>query len=92
MLPLHSSARKKLLNALAIMNVPSHKRIGGKLMGMLDIGGLSGGQRKKLLLALAVQLALARKAKAIILDEPFAGIDVKSMPLVLKARIVESVT
>mmetsp|Transcript_7270 Transcript_7270/g.22169 ORF Transcript_7270/g.22169 Transcript_7270/m.22169 type:complete len:513 (+) Transcript_7270:113-1651(+) len=84
MLPLHGPARAKLKQDLDKMGVPIDKRIGGKLMGMLEVSGLSGGQRKKLLLALAVQLALARNAKAMVLDEPFAGIDAASMPLVLE--------
>ncbi|KAJ8604910.1 hypothetical protein CTAYLR_004339 [Chrysophaeum taylorii] len=83
MLPLHTPAREKLFADLEAMGVPTDKRIGGKLMGMLDVPGLSGGQRKKMLLALAVQLAMTRNAKAMVLDEPFAGIDAASMETVL---------
>ena len=83
LLPLENASRAKLREDLQKMGVPLEKRIGGKLMGMLDIPGLSGGQRKKLLLALSVQLAMARRAKAIVLDEPFAGIDADSMETVL---------
>ncbi|KAJ8602989.1 hypothetical protein CTAYLR_001505 [Chrysophaeum taylorii] len=83
MLPLHTPAREQLFADLEAMGVPTNKRIGGKLMGMLDVPGLSGGQRKKMLLALAVQLAITRNAKAMVLDEPFAGIDAASMETVL---------
>jgi len=84
LLPLKAAGREQLLQDLKEMDVPTDKLIGGKLMGMLDIPGLSGGQRKKLLLALSVQMALARNAKAMVLDEPFAGIDGDSMPGVLQ--------
>lgn len=83
MLPLNAQSRQGLLSDLEKMGVPVDKMMGGKLMGMLEVPGLSGGQRKKLLLALAVWLALSRNAKAMVLDEPFAGIDAASMPTVL---------
>jgi len=91
LLPLKAAGREQLLLDLKEMDVPTDKLIGGKLMGMLDIPGLSGGQRKKLLLALSVQMAVARDAKAMVLDEPFAGIDADSMPRVLQVlKRVES--
>ena len=75
-------AREDLRRDVARMGIPLSRRIGGKLMGMLEVpGGLSGGQRKKLVVALAV--AMSKDAKVIILDEPFAGIDADSMSVVL---------
>ena len=54
-------------------------------VGMLDyrqrqIGELSGGQRKRVFLA----RALAQDAKAILLDEPFTGVDVQTEEAIIR--------
>jgi ABC-type Mn2+/Zn2+ transport system ATPase subunit len=84
LLPLSKANREELMKTLEELQVPSKGMIGGKLMGMLDIPGLSGGQRKKLLLAVAGAVAREFVCPFIVLDEPFAGVDASAMPVVLK--------
>lgn len=83
LLPLTKEARSELFTNLEEMKVPTDCRIGGKLMGMIDLPGLSGGQRKKLLVAVCVAIAHSWQCPFVVLDEPFAGIDEKSMDAVL---------
>jgi len=85
MLPLTKEAREKLYSNLAAMEVPTNGKVGGKVMGMIELPGLSGGQRKKMLLAICIAVATSWQCPFIVLDEPFAGIDADSMDAVLKA-------
>jgi len=86
MLPISPQTLRELYDDLEEMKVPateSGKLIGGKMMGMMDLPGLSGGQRKKLLIGITMAIAREFKNHFIILDEPFAGIDEASMKAVL---------
>jgi len=72
-----------MLKSLEEMEVPTKGLVGGALYGMLNLPGLSGGQRKKLLIAVTVALATQFKCPYIIMDEPFAGINEGSMAAVI---------
>jgi hypothetical protein len=84
MLPVSKATSTELIASLEEMAVPLNGLVGGALYGMLNIPGLSGGQRKKLLVGVSVAIAIQYKCPFIIMDEPFAGIDAKSMEAVVK--------
>merc|ERR1712070_87622 len=84
LLPLSPENRSDMIENMKKMEVPLEGAIGGKVMGMMDLPGLSGGQRKKMLIAICVALAVEKKEKALDLDEPVDGINKESMPKVLE--------
>jgi len=93
MQPFSSQIHQDMLKNLGDMEVPLQGLVAGKMLGMLDMKGLSGGQRKKLLIALAVATASQFQSKFIIMDESFAGIDfnsMKSVTQVLQSALVAS--
>jgi len=84
MMPLSKDGKEYMRGILEKMDVKATGLVGGKLMGMLELPGLSGGDRKKLLLATALAMAKEFQCPFIVLDEPFAGIDELSMPSILE--------
>jgi manganese/iron transport system ATP-binding protein len=69
---------------MGFLRIPSHEdarivseslsRVGMEAFADRQIGELSGGQRKRTFLA----RALAQEARILLLDEPFAGVDIKT--------------
>lgn len=55
-------------------------RVGLSELSKRPIGALSGGQRKRVFVA----RALAQGAKLMLLDEPFAGVDITSQDIIIK--------
>lgn len=85
MMPVKREVKQDLIANLQLMQVPTESGfIGGKMMGMMDLPGLSGGQRKKMMLAVSVATAINFQCPFVIMDEPFAGIDEPSMEAVLQ--------
>jgi manganese/iron transport system ATP-binding protein len=58
----------------ALIVAESLARVGMEAFADRQIGALSGGQRKRTFLA----RALAQEARILLLDEPFAGVDIKT--------------